>query len=156
MSALQQLLPHECWATHCEADMASCLVGHQDLLRDAKCAQAVRALASCTKGAWDLLGPMVIAPNPNPHPHPHPHPNPNPYPNPNPSPNQAHGPRGTPRAPQLPPLAQRPQLPSPLQRAQRGTTPLRGLALTRGQIADTSDSPLNAPRLRRSRRRAAS
>lgn len=61
VSALQQLLPHECWATHCEADMASCLVGNQDLLRDAKCAQAVRALASCTKGAWDLLGPMVIA-----------------------------------------------------------------------------------------------
>lgn len=61
VSALQQLLPHECWATHCEAEMTSCLVGHQALLRDAKCAQAVRALSACTKGAWDLLGPMVIA-----------------------------------------------------------------------------------------------
>ena len=58
---LQQLLPHECWATHCEADMVSCLIGHQGLLREPKCAQAVRTLSSCSKGAWDLLGPMVIA-----------------------------------------------------------------------------------------------
>ena len=119
-------------------------------------------------------------PNPTPNPTPNPNPNPSPNPNPNPNPNQAtlpaprasrrtlcacaapspsaHGPSGTPRAPQRPPPTppQRPQLPPPPQRAQRGTTPLRGLTLTRGQIADTSDSPLNAPRLRRSRRRAAS
>jgi len=61
VGVLQQLLPHECWATHCEADMVNCLIGHQGLLRDPKCAQAVRAVSSCTKGAWDLLGPMVIA-----------------------------------------------------------------------------------------------
>jgi hypothetical protein len=61
VAALQQALPQECWATNCEADAITCLMAHTSLIRDAKCESAVRAVSTCAKGAWDLLGPMVIA-----------------------------------------------------------------------------------------------
>jgi hypothetical protein len=61
LMTLQMLVPSECWATDCLADAINCLLDHQDLLQEEDCLEAVTEMSQCIKGAWDLLGPMVIA-----------------------------------------------------------------------------------------------
>jgi hypothetical protein len=61
MRALQTLLPQECWNTNCEVDAINCLRSHKDHLAFPKCVDAVSSIDACMNGAWDLLGPMVIA-----------------------------------------------------------------------------------------------
>ena len=53
--------PQECWNTNCEVDAINCLRSHKDHLAFPKCVDAVSSIDACMNGAWDLLGPMVIA-----------------------------------------------------------------------------------------------